>query len=761
MPAGHDDGATRMRDPLHWVPIRYKLALMFLGVCLLAFGVGGTMVSGSAKRALEREIGARLEFQARAYSAALDDGLRLLTHRAEDFASDGYIRGHVEDLARADAGETRRLRDELSEHLERNKRPLVAAYVGLDVVSADERLLASVPANSRDPATPALEVVRRCAQAEGPCLTSWIAPTRPGEPLRMAVSAPLKSLDGQRPIGRLVAWIHPGVWIVGALRTVDAGAREDAPGIELRLEDAGGRSVTIGRELTTPSGPAADSEIVRSGFGLKLDDAPAAASPASPSRPGVSRLFARSYPIPTNHWSAHVELHADEALSAVEGLQSRFLAMGLALALAASLLLFFPMRFLARPILALAEAARRIQQGEFATRVKVESEDEIGDLARSFNHMADAVEERTHWLEQSADDLRRRQAELKHERDRLDAVIGSMRDGLVVLDSDGEPVLQNRAAQPLLQMIGSQAAVARGHHLCARKDDAGSSCRDCLFEMHAPPRSCVMEIDGGVYEIHSTRLAPDEFGRSARVLVSRDISDRVAQDERQIHQERLAVLGEVAAVMAHELNNPLAAINLYNQMMQAELPSDSPLQENVAVIQRNTEACKRTIRELLNYATDTTPEIEGVDLHATLNDVATFLRPLCQRAGVELRLDIGQEPLDVSGDEVQIRQIFINLIVNAIQAIEHGGSVSVRVGPDGGHVACEITDTGSGVPEGVREKIFRPFFTTKPRGTGTGLGLPTARRIAEMHGGSLELTGSRPGETTFRVRLRRRAEVSV
>ncbi|MFN0007112.1 MAG: sensor histidine kinase [Planctomycetota bacterium] len=750
-----------MRDPLHWVPIRYKLALMFLSVCLLAFGVGGYMVSGSAKRALEREIGARLEFQARAYASALDDSLQLLTRRAEDFASDGYIRAHAEALGGAEDQATPRLRVELAEHLERNKRPLVPAYVGLDVVSANGRLLASVPANPGSHATGALEVARRCAQIEGPCPTNWIVPASPGEPLRMAVSTPLKSLDGQRPIGWLVAWIHPGMWIVGALRTVDAGGRGDAPGIDLRLEDSDGRSVTIGRDLTAPSGPAADSEIVRSGFGLMLDDEPSAASPASPARPGVPRIFARSYPVPTNHWSAHVELHADEALSAVEGLQSRFLAMGLALALGASLLLFFPMRFLARPILALAEAARRIQQGEFATRVKVESEDEIGDLARSFNHMADAVEERTHWLEQSAEDLRRRQAELKHERDRLDAVIGSMRDGLVVLDSDGKPVLHNRAAQPLLHMIRSQAAAARGHHLCERNDDAGSSCRDCLFEMHAPPRSCVMEIDGGVYEIHSTRLAPDESGRSARVLVSRDISDRVAQDERQIHQERLAVLGEVAAVMAHELNNPLAAINLYNQMMQVEMPPDSPLQENVAVIQRNTEACKRTIRELLNYATDTTPEIEGVDLHATLNDVATFLRPLRQRAGVELRLDIGQEPVEVSGDEVQIRQIFINLIVNAIQAMEHGGSVAVRVVPDGSHVAVEITDTGSGIPEGVREKIFRPFFTTKPRGTGTGLGLPTARRIAEMHGGTLELMGSRPGETTFRVRLRRRVEVAV
>jgi signal transduction histidine kinase len=750
-----------MRDPLHWVPVRYKLALMFLSVCLLAFGVGGYLVSGSAKQALEREIGVRLEFQARAYATALDSGLQLLTRRAEDFASDGYIRAHVESLAGANEASITQLRSELAEHLEQNKRPLVPAYVRLDVVSTDGLLLASVPEPSASAAADLLEIARRCPRVDGPCHTDWIAPASAGEPPRLAVTAPLASLDGERTIGRLVAWIDPGVWIVGALHAVGEGSSADVPEVDLCLEDGSHRLLTISRELSSPSGPAASSELVRSGFGLKLVDELAASRSTSPSRTGVGGLFVRSYPVITNGWSAHVEMRAKDALAAVEGLQSRFLAMGLGLALAASVLLFFPMRFFARPILALADAARRIQQGQFATRVKVESEDELGDLARAFNHMAEAVEERTRRLETSADDLRKRQAELKHERDRLDAVIASMRDGLVVLSAEGKPVLQNRAAKPLLQLIDSQAAIVRGHHICERSGLAGWNCQDCLLEIHAPPRSCVMEIDGGVYEVHSTRLAPDEGGRSARVLVSRDISERVTQDERQIHQERLAVLGEVAAVMAHELNNPLAAINMYNQMMLSEIAPDSPLQENVQVIQRNTDACKRTIRELLNYATDTTPEIESVDLHATLNDVGTFLRPLRQRAGVDLCLELGEEPIEVNGDEVQIRQIFINLIVNAIQAIEHSGSVVVRTTLDDANVIVDITDTGAGISAGAREKIFRPFFTTKPRGTGTGLGLSTARRIAEMHGGGLELVASRPGETTFRVRLRRRAQVTA
>ena len=160
---------------------------------------------------------------------------------------------------------------------------------------------------------------------------------------------------------------------------------------------------------------------------------------------------------------------------------------------------------------------------------------------------------------------------------------------------------------------------------------------------------------------------------AGRVLVSRDLSDRITQDEQQIHQERLVVLGEVAAVMAHELNNPLAAINMYNQMTIAEVETESDIAENSQVIARNVQTCKRTIRELLDYATDATPEIGSVDIGATLEDASIFLRPIRERSSVKLSMDVPEGLPGVTGDEVQIRQVFVNLIVNAIQAFGPGG----------------------------------------------------------------------------------------
>jgi signal transduction histidine kinase len=266
----------------------------------------------------------------------------------------------------------------------------------------------------------------------------------------------------------------------------------------------------------------------------------------------------------------------------------------------------------------------------------------------------------------------------------------------------------------------------------------------------------VVDVAGRVLEIHATPLPAGSDGRRGRVLVARDITDRVAQDERQIHQERLSVLGEVAAVMAHEINNPLAAIRMFAQMVEQGLGAGSPYREHLGVIRRNTENCERAIRELLDYATGASPEVDEVDLHAVVEDAARFVRPVAERGRVSVRLDLAAHDATVSGDEIQLRQVFVNLLMNAIQALGGvGGEVALSTREEGAHVVVDVADSGPGIPGELHARIFEPFFTTKRRGSGTGLGLPTARRIAELHGGGLELVESRPGRTVFRVRLRR------
>jgi len=721
-----------MRDPLHWLDVKRKLALTFIGVCLIAFGVGGSLAATSASNALEDEILMRLRYQCRAWAGALDADLRLLTRRCEDFASDGYIRECATAARTATGADAARLRADLRRHLAQNKLPLVPDFVELAVLDDADRVLTTAVG----PAPFAAAVTAGAPAAEtAPWHSGFLGRDEAADAPVQAIVVPLLALDGTRRVGRLVAWVRTDRWISSALRGIEHGEPRREESLDLVVADAAGREVEI------PRVDLARTDVAVRADGIVLRDAPAGRADDAPPARGSIQVRA---PLEANGWSVRARLTSPQALAPVAGLQVRFLLVGMALAVAIGLLLFFPMRFFARPLVELREAAKRLQGGDIAVRVPTDTEDEIGDLARSFNHMAEAVETRTRRMEDGA-------RELAAQRDRLDAVIANLRDGLVVLDGDARPVLSNAAGKPLLDLVVANDPRIVAHYQCDGARDA-SSCASCLFDPRREPRSCVVDAGGKVLEIHATPLPPGPDGRRGRVLLARDITDRVAQDERHIHQERLSVLGEVAAVMAHEINNPLAAIRMFAQMTEEGLGPDSPYREHLGVIKRNTENCSRAIRELLDYATGAAPEVGPVDLHATLEDAARFIRPVAERTGARLTSKLGAADPTLSGDEIQLRQVFVNLLMNALQATGH--EVVVETRDDGAHVVVDVIDDGPGIAPELQPRIFEPFFTTKRRGYGTGLGLPTARRIAELHGGGLELAESRPGRTVFRVRLR-------
>jgi signal transduction histidine kinase len=742
-----------MRDPLRNVSVRYKLAFTFLVVCFLAFGVGGTLVSLSARDTLESEILSGLRVRSRYYSQALAGDLRALGLRARDFASDGYIRTRFEEL---EAGHAE-VAGDLRRHLVENKLPLEPAFVNLAVASgAGTQAFVALEGEAWTADLPA------AAFGEDDWISGLVRNDDPEVSPSLVLTTPLTSQAGDRRIGTLLVEVRSGAWIAGSLGTITEGI-EPGPGFGLFLLDGQGGALEIPAAFLDQPGAAL------SGPGLRVRDAREATDAVA----GGRGVLAQSIPLGLDGWSLEVSLRTQDAMASVSGLQARFLFVGVVLATVACLMLLFPMRFLARPISQLRDAAMHIRGGDFGARVPVESADEIGELSRSFNLMAEAIEERAAKLEEAARSLEARKNELRKERDRLNTVILSMRDGLMVLDAEGRPEVWNAAAEPLKAIVEHRGLDLSSHRNCARASgegldtlvgpeapvegrDAGrvNPCLTCLFEPSAPPRSCLVDAGPYVFEIHSTKLAPRADGRSGRVLVARDVTDRVAEDERQIHQERLAVLGEVAAVMAHELNNPLAAISMFTQMIASGLPDDSPLREDVSVIERNVETCTRTIRELLDYATGATPEVGPVDVHASLREVASFLRAFREREETELVLELEAEDAIVTGDEVQLRQVFVNLVLNALQAVGQG-RVTVRTHVEEGHVVVDVVDDGPGIPTDVGETVFKPFYTTKPRGSGTGLGLSTARRITEIQGGGLELVDGSPGRTTFRVRLLR------
>ncbi|MFQ5631487.1 MAG: sensor histidine kinase, partial [bacterium] len=266
--------------------------------------------------------------------------------------------------------------------------------------------------------------------------------------------------------------------------------------------------------------------------------------------------------------------------------------------------------------------------------------------------------------------------------------------------------------------------------------------------------SCVLTLESRIFEVISTKL-PTMKGAAGKILMARDITERERMNEKQAHQERLTVLGKTAAVVAHELNSPLAAISMYNQMMQAELSQASPFREHVDVINRNTQTCQRIIKDLLEYARTPQPKIEKVDLHKILNDVLRFLRPLNKNGENPVECQFSAKRPIILGDATQINQVFVNLLLNALQAIPpDDGRVVLKTSEnvDGKTLSVDVEDNGPGIDKKHRAEIFEPFFTTKSSG-GTGLGLPTAQRIVKAHRGELILKLSKPGKTIFRVTL--------
>jgi len=214
-----------------------------------------------------------------------------------------------------------------------------------------------------------------------------------------------------------------------------------------------------------------------------------------------------------------------------------------------------------------------------------------------------------------------------------------------------------------------------------------------------------------------------------------------------IQTEKMSALGRMAAGIAHEINNPLAGILLFSSNLSKKVPQDGPLKEGLDVIMRETVRCKSIIQELLEFSRDREPQKEWINVNTVIEKALRILENEfhLHHIGIETRLsDQVQETLL---DENQVEQVFINLLLNAVQAIGDKGSITVKSHMDHERkcAVIEIADTGSGIPAENIAKIFEPFFSTKPKGT--GLGLAVSYGIVKNHGGDINAF-SNPGEST-------------
>lgn len=226
-----------------------------------------------------------------------------------------------------------------------------------------------------------------------------------------------------------------------------------------------------------------------------------------------------------------------------------------------------------------------------------------------------------------------------------------------------------------------------------------------------------------------------------------------------IQAEKLSSIGQIAAGVAHELNNPLTGVLLYTRLMLKALKEGrldiETSKERLSLMEQETERCTRIIKNLLDFARQTQPKPVPFVLEKVLKNALSILSHYAELSNVNIVVELEKDTPLVFADPDQIQQVFVNIILNAIQAMPNGGTLTIRSGYIGGtkEVYIKFTDTGVGIPKENLKKLFTPFFTTKEKGKGVGLGLAVCYGIIQRHKGKIEVESEVGKGTTFTIKL--------
>ncbi len=261
--------------------------------------------------------------------------------------------------------------------------------------------------------------------------------------------------------------------------------------------------------------------------------------------------------------------------------------------------------------------------------------------------------------------------------------------------------------------------------------------------------SAALIYDGRAQEIASVGIFTD---LRPRIMMEKKLQETHLQ---LVSSEKMASLGKLAAGIAHEINNPLGGILIYSSLMMEDLPEDDSKRGDLSRIVQEAGRCKEIVKSLLEFARQTEPKMEPTDINRAINDGLFFLVNQALFHNIQIVKKLDSFLPFVRGNASQLKQVFMNIIVNAAEAMHGNGTLTIITfpSPDRKTVLVEFTDTGEGIPEENLNRIFDPFFTTKEVGKGTGLGLATSYGIVEDHGGKISVR-SRVGEgTTFTIEL--------
>ena len=226
-----------------------------------------------------------------------------------------------------------------------------------------------------------------------------------------------------------------------------------------------------------------------------------------------------------------------------------------------------------------------------------------------------------------------------------------------------------------------------------------------------------------------------------------------ATEARLIQAAKLAAVGELAAGVAHELNNPLTSVLGYTELLLHTMPPGDPSRADLETIAKQARRARDIVRNLLDFARQSKSQRQPTDVNQIVQETLGLIRQHLEKGGLVIEEQYAPHLTPLTLNSGQMKQVFLNLINNAAQAMPHGGKLHVSTARAGDEVVVTVTDTGTGIPPEIRDRIFDPFFTTKPTGQGTGLGLSVSLGIVQEHGGRIVVESQVGRGSTFSVWL--------
>lgn len=382
---------------------------------------------------------------------------------------------------------------------------------------------------------------------------------------------------------------------------------------------------------------------------------------------------------------------------------------------------------------------------------KSQTLDEIGELTGAAETIADHLQKSKHTVEQYA-------SEILRSKELLQSVFDGIADPVILLNKRNKTIKTVNIAfiaryqTSLNKVVGRQISDLSFENQCPI-----SQCEGVIDTMMEQPVEKEIRLNNGeIFLIYLYPVRDAHFEVVDIVCYVKEITEQRKLEQQIQHTEKLVSMGQLAAGVAHEINNPLGVILCHLDLVKDETNLSDEAQKDLEIIEKHVGNCKNIISDLLRFARQSKPSMSISSINDLLKEVVSMASNQLELQSISIEMDLDESIPLVSLDVDRLRQVFLNILLNGAQAIEKSGIIRFvsRFDQVGGKIVIQIEDNGGGIPAHLHDKVFDPFFTTKPPGKGTGLGLSVSYSIIKDHKGTITIeSDTETKKTTFVITL--------